>query len=155
MEIKNYLKQLNINFKEYKHLPVFTVEEAYKYREKIRGIPSKTLFLKDRKSKRFYLIIIRANKKLDTEKYENLFNEKLKFANENDLKNVLEVRGGAVSPFGLINDKKSTVKAGINKEIWEPDYVIFHLNVNIETLELKKEDLHKHIESLKNEMIVT
>ena len=83
---------------------------------------------------------------------DNMLNDKVKFANEEDLKNILNLTAGAVSPFGLINDEKKIVKIIIDKEVWNSDFVSFHPNINTETFELTKEDFHKYIKSLKNEL---
>jgi Ala-tRNA(Pro) deacylase len=156
MEIKQYLKNININFKEFNHPAVFTCNEAEKYKvyKEIKGLHSKNLFLKDRKSKDFYLIIIPADKNLEIKRFELLLKQKLKFANETDLKTILDLIPGAVSPFGLINDKDSIVNIIIDKEIWNSDFVSFHPNINTQTFELTKEDFHKYISSLKNKLII-
>jgi len=154
MEIKKYLKELGIKFKEFNHPAVFTCEEADKYNKEIKGIHSKNLFIKDRKSKIFYLLIMPAEKKLYMKELETILKDKVKFANEKNLKNILNLTAGAVSPFGLINDKSNIVKIIIDKEIWNSDFVSFHPNINTETLELIKEDFHKYIKSLKNELII-
>ena len=153
MEIKQYLKSLNIEFKEFKHNPVFTCEEARKERiyDDIRGIHSKNLFLKNRKSTKFFLMIMPENKPLNIDELGEKLGDKLKFANENNLREILGLTPGAVSPFGLINDKAHIVKIIIDREVWNSDFVSFHPNVNTETLELSKEDFHKYIESLKND----
>ena len=150
MKIKNYLQDLGIKFKEFKHPAVYTCEQAEKYNKNIRGIHSKNLFVKDRKSKRFYLVILPADKKLNLEELDKKLGDKLKFANENNLKEILGVESGAVSPFGLINDKNNNAIVVTDNKIWNSDYVSFHPNINTETLELTKEDFHKYLNSLKN-----
>src|SRR3989344_756066 len=97
--VKNYLTKLSINFKIHKHPAVYTVEEADKYNKDVKGIHSKNLFLKNEKGKRFFLVILPGNKRLDFKQIENLLNEKLKFANGNDLQEKLKITTGAVSPF--------------------------------------------------------
>lgn len=154
MEIKNHLVELGLSFKEFKHPPVYTCEEAERYNQDIKGIHSKNLFIKDKKSKIFYLVILPASKQLDMNKLGGLLNDKIKFANEEDLKNILGLNKGAVSPFGLINDKKNKVQIVIDKEVWDSEFVSFHPNINTETLELTKEDFHKFIKSLKNKLII-
>ncbi|MDP3026686.1 MAG: prolyl-tRNA synthetase associated domain-containing protein [Nanoarchaeota archaeon] len=154
MEIKNHLVKLGLSFKEFKHLPVYTCEEAERYNQDIKGIHSKNLFIKDKKSKIFYLVILPASKQLDMNKLGGLLNDKIKFANEEDLKNILGLNKGAVSPFGLINDKENKVQIVIDKEVWNSEFVGFHPNINTETLELTKEDFHKFIKSLKNKLII-
>ena len=54
-ELFNYLKELNIEYKEYRHKPVFTVEEHEKVGN-IPGMHTKSLFLKS--DLHFYLVCI-------------------------------------------------------------------------------------------------
>jgi Ala-tRNA(Pro) deacylase len=154
MDIKEYLKKLNISFKEFKHKPVFTVEETKQegIYKNIRGIHSKNLFLKDRKSRRFYLVVMPEDKPLIIKQLEEKIHDKIKFANPDNLKDILGLIPGSVSPFGLINDKDNIVNVLIDKEVWESSFVSFHPNINTETLELSKDDFHKYIDSLKNEL---
>ena len=154
MEIKKYLKDMNLNFKTFSHPPVLTCDEAEKYNSEIKGIHSKNLFLKNKKSNRFFLIIIPSKVKLELKRFEILLNEKLRFANEDELKNILNLSTGAVSPFGLINDTNSKTEIIISKDVWNSDFISFHPNINTETLELSKQDFHKYIESLKNKLMI-
>lgn len=153
-EIKQYLKELNIKFKEFIHPPLYTCEQAEKYNKEIKGIHCKNLFLKNKKAANYYLIIIPASEKLNLKKLESLLNEKLKFANEEELKNILNLTPGAVSPFGLINDKDNKTILIIKKQIWDSDFVSFHPNINTETLELNKNDFQKYVKSLKNRLLI-
>jgi len=155
MDIKKYLKENEINFRTYEHPAVYTCEEAEKYSKKIRGFHSKNLFLKNKKSITFYLVIVPAKKKTDLKKLSEITEDKLTFANEKDLKQKLKLSTGAVSPFGLINDEKGEIILIIAKEVWDSDYVSFHPNINTETLELSKQNFHKYINSLKNKLIIS
>jgi Ala-tRNA(Pro) deacylase len=156
MNIKTYLQELGINFKIFKHPPVFTCEQARKHRiyENIRGIHSKNLFLKNRKSKKFYLVVLPEDKPMDLDELGKKFNEKLKFANEENLKEFLGLTPGSVSPFGLINDKQGKILVVIDDKIWNSDFVSFHPNINSETLELSGKDFQKYIKSLKNDFLI-
>ena len=153
VDVKDYLKSQNIEFKYFGHAPVFTCEdvevcEAYK---SIRGIHSKNLFLKDRKSKIFYLVILPAEKSLNLANIEAITGNKIKFANEVDLQTILGLTKGAVSPFGLINDSEKQTKVLIDKVIWEADFVSFHPNINTATIELTGKDFQKYIKVIGNE----
>ncbi len=152
--IKDYLKNLNIEFKTFNHPPLFTCEQADLYNKDIKGIHSKNLFLKNKKATNYYLIIIPANEKLNLKEFESLLNEKLTFANEEELKDILNLTTGAVSPFGLINDKDNKIILIINKKVWNSDFVSFHPNINTETLELVGIDFQKYIKSLNNNLII-
>lgn len=150
--VKNYFIERGIPFKVFEHPPVFTCEEAKQHHiyKNIRGVHSKNLFLKDKKSRRFYLLVIPEDKKANMDDVGMLVNDKLKFANETDLQDILHLTPGSVSPFGLINDEEHKVEVLIDKEVWESEYVSFHPNINTEMLELNKEDFHKYIETTGN-----
>jgi Ala-tRNA(Pro) deacylase len=154
MDIKNYLTEKGIEFKSFEHPAVYTCEEAEKQRiyTEIRGTHSKNLFLKERKSRRFYLVVLPADKKLDIGELGNALGDKLKFANEDDLKGILGLTPGAVSPFGLINDTEHKVIVVIDQKVWHSDYLSFHPNVNTETLELSGRGFQKYIKSLGNQL---
>ncbi len=152
--VKDYLNQLDIKFQTHKHPAVYTVGEAEKYYVNIKGIHSKNLFLKDRKARRFYLVVLKGDKQLNISNLEERLNEKLKFANEQELLQILDLTKGAVTPFGLINDKQAKVEVIIDKDIWEAETVAFHPNINTETLELKGKDFQKYIKSLKNKITI-
>lgn len=153
-EIKIYLKELEIDFKEFFHPAVYTCEEAEKYHQGIKGIHSKNLFIKDKKSRRFYLVTVPADKKLDLDKLGEKLSDKLKFANEKELKEILDLTTGAVSPFGLINDKENKAIIVIDKAVWDSDFVSFPPNINTETLELEGKAFQNFIKSLKNKRII-
>lgn len=154
MDIKDYLQNLGINFRTISHPAVFTVEQAEKTRIDVKGPHAKNLFLKDRKSRRFYLAILPGNKRADMKDLGMKVTGELKFASEQDLKEILGLTPGSVSPFGLINDKEHNVHVLIDKEVWDADFVSFHPNINTETLELTGVDFHRYIESLKNKTTI-
>ncbi len=153
-EIKQYLKEIGIEFKTFHHPPLFTCEQAENYNKEIKGIHSKNLFVKNRKAANFYLVIIQAFEKLNLKEFESLLNEKLAFANEKELKNILNLTTGAVSPFGLINDKENKTILIIKKQVWNSDFLSFHPNINTETLELTGRDFQKYIKSLNNKLVI-
>tara|TARA_Y100000310_G_scaffold251425_1_gene257897 strand:+ start:80 stop:307 length:228 start_codon:yes stop_codon:yes gene_type:complete len=65
MDVKDYLKNNKINFVTFKHPPFYTCGEAEQYNQDIKGIHAKNLFLKEKRSRRFYLLIAPAKKKMD------------------------------------------------------------------------------------------
>ncbi len=155
MGIKEYLQNLCIDFKEFKHPAVFTVEEAMVHFKPIRGVHSKSLFIKDRKSRRFYLLVLPFEKRADLKGLAEQLNDKqLKFASEENLKEILGLLPGCVSPAGLVNDKELKVKVVIDEEVWNSEFASFHSDNNVESIELKKEDFHKYIDSLGNEKVI-
>ncbi|MBD3253028.1 prolyl-tRNA synthetase associated domain-containing protein [Candidatus Pacearchaeota archaeon] len=148
MQIKTYLEKLRIKFKTFKHPPVYTCEQAEKYNKDIKGIHCKNLFMKNKKSNRFFLVILPADEKLDIKKLEGQLAEKLSFANNQDLIDKLKLKQGSVSPFSLIYNKD--IFLIIDDKIWNSEFVSFHPNTNTETLEISGKDFQKYVKSLQN-----
>ena len=151
--VKSYLASLGISFLTHKHPPVYTCEEAEKYDKNIKGIHSKNLFLKSKSNlPNFYLVIIPSDEKLNIKAIEKLLNEKLSFANEQELKEQLKLAPGSVSIFSLIFNEKIILL--LSEKIFNSDFVSFHPNINTETLELNKNDFRVFLNSLKNQRII-
>ncbi len=145
-KLSDYLKRYNIEFIEYPHSAVFTVEESKELKKQIPGMHCKTLFMKDETGK-FYLIGMKADKRLNVLKLRKHFNlKKLQFASSEELKEKVNLVPGSVSIFGIINS--SNVTLVIDKEVWEADKIGFHPNLNTSTLVLDHENLEKFYNSL-------
>ena len=154
MDIYHYLDNLNIGYKKFDHVAVFTVEDAKKISQNILGTKTKNLFLRDKKKTNYFLVSTKDNKRVDLKKLaKRLGVKKLSFASPQDLAKFLNLKPGSVSPFGLIYDKESRVKLIIDREILEEDRINFHPNDNRVTLNLKTEDFKKYLQSLKNEIV--
>ncbi|MBS3077079.1 prolyl-tRNA synthetase associated domain-containing protein [Candidatus Pacearchaeota archaeon] len=151
IKLKNYLKLHSISYIGHEHEAVFTVEESRKLKQSIPGLHCKCLFLKD-ENKKFYLVALPAEKRLDTKKLKSLLEiKKLNFGSPEELKEKLNLTPGSVSIFGMINSKDSEVVLLIDKEVWDAEKTGFHPNINTSTLELNHEDLEKYYNSLSGE----
>lgn len=150
MTVEKFLLENNVEFKKIEHAPVFTCEDSdnEKLYKKLIGIHSKTLFLKTKKSNKFFLVLIPSNKKLDSKIFVKKFKEKISFASEIDLKNKLGLTPGSVSPFGLINNKEKDVQVFIHEDILNSDYVNFHPNINTATLNLSQVEFRKFFDKI-------
>ena|SRR3989344_8302420 len=144
MDIKRYLEKKGIKFRCFSHPPVFTCDDAEKHYKRIgmKAMHCKNLFLKDRKSKRFFLVVLPAKKMLDLSKLSKSLGQKIKFSNEKELRDILSLNPGSVSPFGLVNDKEKKVEVIVDRDVWDSALVSFHPNVNTETLEISNKDFH-------------
>ena len=154
MNIYDILRELNIRYEEIEHKAVYTIEEAMQedIPSKIEGIECKNLFVKSKT--RYYLIFLKAEKRADLKAIANLVGEaKLSFANEEELKNSLNLTIGSVTPLGLINDRDNLVTLLIDKEL-ENQKVLVHPNVNTKTVSIQLSDLIKLIEHIKHQYIL-
>src|SRR3989344_7538665 len=147
--LKSYLEKHNIQYKNYEHPAVFTVEESKKIKINIPSLHTKCLFLKDENSK-FYLVAIPAEKRLNILFLRKKFNlKKLHFASEEELKYNLNLTPGSVSIFGMIYSK--SVYLIIDKSIWDANKAGFHPNINTATIVLDHSNLEKFYNSLKSD----
>lgn len=152
-EVLNFLDENNIEYKLHEHPAVFTCEDAEKHCVNVPGLPSKNLFLRDDKKKRFFLVVMPAHKQLNLKKLgENLGVKKLGFASPNSLKEKLELEQGSVSPFGLINNEEKDVEVYVDKDIKDAEIASFHPNINTGSLEITKENFEKYLNLLKNKV---
>ena len=144
--VYDVLDELGISYIRHEHPPVYTVEEAEKQWTEIIGAHCKNLFLRNKKGNRHYLVILEASKVANLKSLNNLLGEdRLSFASENRLMKYLDLETGAVSAFGLINDKENHVKVVIDEDLKRAEAVNFHPNVNTATVGISFPDFEKFL----------
>ncbi len=84
---------------------------------------------------------------IDTQK-----NNILSFASEDRLKKYLELSSGAVSPFGLINDKENHTNVILDVDLQKERLINFYPNANTVTLTLSFEDFKRFLVWSRNEV---
>jgi Ala-tRNA(Pro) deacylase len=145
------LDELGISYSRHEHPPVYTVEEAKKQWIEIIGAHCKNLFLRNKKGNRHYLVILEASKAADLKSLNKLLGEdRLSFASEKRLMKYLGLETGAVSPFGLINDRENHVKVVIDDDLKKAEAVNFHPNVNTATVGISFPDFEKFLSWCEN-----
>jgi Ala-tRNA(Pro) deacylase len=148
--IYQIFNELDINFQEIKHPPVYTVEEAEKH-HRGEAAQSKNLFLRNKKGNRHYLVVTPGRKKIDLKNIEKLVGENnLSFASPERLMKYLGVTPGSVSPFGLINDVQKEVLVVVDSELLISKKQGFHPNTNDATLVISTDDFKKFLTWTKN-----
>ena len=146
-----FLQSNNIDYILHEHPAVYTVEEAQKHCYTIPGMHCKNLFLRDSKTKIFYLVTAPALKQIQLKVIRKKVKaKKITFARPEELKEILDLEPGAVSPFGLINDINNTVPYFIDQEVWNAEKVCFHPNMNDQTLELTRENFISAVKAFGN-----
>ena len=104
---------------------------------------AKNLFVRDDKKENYYLITVRGNKRVNLKEFRKENNTRpLSFASEKELKDMIQILPGSVSPLGILNDKENKVKVFLDKEFIEKtDIIGIHPNDNTATIWLKTKDL--------------
>ncbi|HEK9955634.1 TPA: prolyl-tRNA synthetase associated domain-containing protein [Streptococcus equi subsp. zooepidemicus] len=141
-QVKDKLKELDIEYQIVEHEPALTTEQADKFIEGIDGVRTKTMFLTNKKKKNFYLVIMDDAKRLDMNKFKDIVEEKqIKMASENSLFEKMMLPPGVVSPFGLLNNAEKDIQVYFDREIVNEDRMSFHPNTNEKTIFIKTKDL--------------
>ena len=150
--IYNILEKLNIKYNEISHKAITTIEEAKLIEHNLLGIGTKTLFLKDKK-KNYFLIVLEENKRANLKEIEMFLQTKnLKFANEENVKDIFKIEPGAITPLAVINDKSNTTKLVIDKDLIN-NKILVHPDTNTKTLSIDYIDLIRLIEYTNHEYI--
>jgi Ala-tRNA(Pro) deacylase len=141
------LEALGIAHQNHEHAAVFTVEEAKALRGALTGGHIKNLFLRNKKEE-MWLVVAEEDKRIDLKALgEKLGAGKLSFGSPDRLLRYLGVLPGAVTPFGIINDKDRKVKVVLDRDLMGFDPVNAHPLVNTMTTALSPQDLVTFLEA--------
>ena len=152
--VADLLEKLDISFTRHEHPPVYTVEEANRYYNSMEGGQCKNLFLRNSKGNRHYLVILEDSKRADLKRLARIIGENgLSFASADRLLKYLGVQAGAVSAFGLINDREKKVTVVLDKDLQRGDLINFHPNVNTATLTISMADFMRFLEHCGNSIL--
>ena len=145
MELYDVLNELNINYEEVEHAPVYTVQDVKDLKMTIKGTGCKNLFLKNKK-KEYYLLVMQEDKVANIKDIGKRANAShLSFGNETELKEILNLERGSCTPFGIINDTENKVVLILDREL-EGHRLLLHPNRNTATVAIEYKDLIKFIE---------
>lgn len=146
-KVLQVLNDLNIEYKLINHPAAFTVEEMDNLNIIQYGDGCKNLFLRDAKSKRFFLLVLNKDKKADLRSIQNQLGcTRLSFASEERLFKYLHLHKGEVTPLGIINDHDAFVEVVFDKDLMGKNKLGVHPNVNTATIWISFDDLKKIIE---------
>lgn len=153
-EIYEYLDSLCIEFKLFEHEAVFNMAELENIALPHPECEAKNLFIRDEKKRNYYLISVKGDKRVDLKEFRRQNNTKpLSFASEEDLKNILGLTPGSVTPLGLLCDEERKVHLFLDSDFLN-GIIGVHPNDNTATIYLKTEDLVKVIERHGNEVSI-
>ncbi|KPU83427.1 hypothetical protein JI57_01405, partial [Psychromonas sp. PRT-SC03] len=90
MQIYSVLDALSIQYKKFIHPPVLNCAQATLLSIDAPGVATKNLFLKDRKGKRYFLLVLMEGKPVDLKSLAKLLAvNSLRFASDENLKSYL------------------------------------------------------------------
>ena len=139
-----------------RHPAVVTTEESRLIVHVENCASCKSLYVKDKKSDNYYMVVLPAEKRADMRKLASYVGcAKFEFATEETLFCHLGVHRGSVSPYAYLNEQPTySAKLLIDVDVWNSERVKFHPCDNTATVIVKTCDFKKFLESLHKETIV-
>ena len=147
----NYLSETNITFNIVEHPPVYTIEDMENLHIDDNNQVVKNLFVRDDKKKRYFLVSVQKDKRVDLKELRiKLDSGKLSFASETDLKEILGLDKGAVTPLGILNDENCRVEVVLDNDIKCFNTIGIHPNDNTATIWVSPKDLETAVKKKGN-----
>lgn len=142
LKVYDMLDSIGVEYFRVDHPVTDTMEECREI-DKVLGVSMcKNLFLCNRQSTKFYLLMMPGDKPFRTRDLSSqLASNRLSFADEKYMEEYLNIKPGAVSVMGLMNDGEKHVQLVIDEEILKDESVGCHPCVNTSSLSIKIDDL--------------
>ena len=150
-----FLAKLGLETDTVEHPPLFTVEDAQNLRGEIPGGHTKNLFVKDKKS-RIFLLVLGEETVVDLKRVHEKIGAqgRVSFGSAELLEEVWGVKPGAVTPFGAINDAHGRVTVVLDAQMMVHERLNFHPLVNTRTTGLASADLTKFLRATGHEPLI-
>lgn len=157
-EIRVYdlLDSLNIEYKRTDHGEANTMEACNEIDKVLDVLICKNLFLCTRTKTDYYLLMMPGDKPFKTKDItKQLGCSRLSFAGADDMEKYLDIKPGAVSIMGLMNDKENKVQLVIDRAVIEGEMLGCHPCVSTSSLKIKTDDiLNKFLPAVNHEAII-
>jgi Ala-tRNA(Pro) deacylase len=142
-----FLDRLGVAHSTVTHAPLFTVEQSQALRGTIPGGHTKNLFLKDKKDAVF-LVVAPEEGNVDLKTlHHKLGAGRFSFGSAELMLELLGVTPGAVTAFGVINDKNTRVNVVLDAGLMENEILNCHPLVNTMTTSIPRAGLLKFFEA--------
>ncbi|MEN0075192.1 MAG: YbaK/EbsC family protein [Paracraurococcus sp.] len=146
------LAALGLETRTTRHPPVFTVAESRSLRGSLPGGHSKNLFLRPAKAGPgpHLLAVLEEDRKVSVNALARAAGAgRVEMAPAEDLRALLGVEPGSVTPFGMVNAPPGQVRILLDEEFMRRhDWVHFHPLVNSMTTAIRPADLLRFLEAL-------
>ena len=156
-EIRTYdlLDRLGVEYDRVDHAPAMTMEDCKEVDEILESMVCKNLFLCNRQKTQFYLLMMPGDKPFKTKEITSqIGSARLSFASPEDMEKYLDIRPGAVSVMGLMDDHENHVQLLVDEDVMKGEYLGCHPCVNTSSMKVRTEDIFgKFLEAVHHDMI--
>jgi len=158
-EIRTYdlLDSLDIEYERVDHEEANTMEACLAIDEVLApAVICKNLFLCNAQKTKFYLLMIREDKKFLTKDISKQINSaRLSFGPAEYMERFLDITPGSVSVLGLMNDKENNVALLVDEDVLKAEYFGCHPCINTSSLRVKTANVFgKFLEAVHHEYTV-
>ena len=156
VRVYDLLDKLGIEYERTDHEEANTMEKCNEIDKILDTIICKNLFLCNRQQTEFYLLMMPGDKPFKT-KYitKQLGCSRLSFAPSEKMLEYLDIKPGAVSIMGLMNDKYNKIQLVIDKPVVESETLGCHPCVCTSSLKFKTKDIiEKFLPAVHHEPII-
>jgi len=144
-ELYAFLRDLGVTWRHHTHPPLHTVEESRALRGEMPGAHVKNMFLKDKKGALFLATCLE-DRRIRIRDLEKAVGAKgMSFGKPDLLGEVLGVKPGAVTPFGLLNDRDGRVRFLLDRGLRAHDLLNVHPLHNEATTAIAMTDLDRFL----------
>ena len=143
-ELRTYdlLDRLGVSYRRADHAPAMTMEDCLEVDRAMGVSMCKNLFLCNRQQTDFYLLLMPGDKPFRTKELSaQIGSARLSFADAEAMEQYLNIRPGAVSTMGLMNDTDREVRLLIDEDLLGEEWIGCHPCVNTSSLKLATADL--------------
>ena len=150
IRVYNFLDNLGIEYLRTDHEHADTMEACNEIDAVLDVLICKNLFLCNRQKTCFYLLLMPGDKPFKTKELSSQINSaRLSFASAEDMEKYLDIRPGAVSVMGLMNDHDNAVQLLVDEDVLKDEYFGCHPCVNTSSMKLKTADVFgKYLDSV-------
>ena len=156
VRVYDLLDELGIEYERTDHEEANTMEKCNEIDKILDTIICKNLFQCNRQQTEFYLLMMPGDKPFKT-KYitKQLGCSRLSFAPSEKMLEYLDIKPGAVSIMGLMNDKDNKIQLVIDKPVVESETLGCHPCVCTSSLKFKTKDIiEKFLPAVHHEPII-
>lgn len=157
-EIKVYdlLDQLGIEYMRTDHAEANNMEACNEIDKILDVIICKNLFLCNRQQTQFYLLMMPGDKPFKTKDLSKQINSaRLSFASPEHMEEYLNIKPGAVSIMGLMNDTENHIQLLMDRPVAESEFLGCHPCVSTSSLKMKTKDvLEKFLPAVHHDPII-
>lgn len=141
-KVYELLDSLGIFYQRTDHEEANTMEACNEIDKILDVIICKNLFLCNRQQTRFYLLMMPGDKPFKTKDLSKQINStRLSFASPEFMEQYLNIKPGAVSVMGLMNDTENHIQLLMDRPVAESEFLGCHPCVSTSSLKMRTKDV--------------